>query len=228
MTLPRLYPPAVLELVDYADEAGPIAATVLGWVEHLQAGNNDPFGVFEHATSPNRRFSHLWFGKLGQVRQYQYLDRASWAQGGGNTGYLSCETEGLPGEALTEKQLDALARWHVWCKAPDLIASRPGDLGIGTHGMGGSAWGGHPDCPGTVRAGQRAEILRRAKLLRGGGTVPLTNDDADTLWERPYRYGAEKTTPLDMLREVFNVVHALQLEVTQLRALVAQKPPAGS
>jgi hypothetical protein len=40
--------------------------------------------------------------------------------------------------------------------------------GLITHGDGGNAWGGHPDCPGKVRKAQRPEILARARAVRDG------------------------------------------------------------
>jgi hypothetical protein len=39
--------------------------------------------------------------------------------------------------------------------------------------MGGTAWGGHPDCPGDPIKGQRQEILDKAHdLVQGGNSVP--------------------------------------------------------
>ena len=166
------YPHAVWEPVGYAPDAGPMAASS-GWILHVQAGRGDPGPYFGSLTSPNRKFSHLWVSMSGAVKQYGSLANASWAQGSGNRGWWSVETEGFPGEALTGAQLQALAQWHAWCGAPSLLASSPSGRGIGTHSMGGAAWGGH-ECPGTVRAGQRQEILRRAEILRGRPALTRT------------------------------------------------------
>lgn len=68
---------------------------------------------------------------------------------------------------MTDAQLTELAKWHVWCGARDEIANSPDGYGIGTHSMGGAAWGGHA-CPGPLRAAQRPEIIRRAIALRTG------------------------------------------------------------
>jgi len=160
------YPHATWEPVSYAPEAGPLAAPH-GWVLHIQDGRGDPGPYFRGLVKPNRKFSHLWFAYDGSVRQYGSLAGASGAQGDGDPEWWSVETEGLPGEPLTGAQLDALAQWHAWCGAASLLASSPSGRGIGTHAMGGGAWGGHPDCPTTARAGQRQEILRRAEILRG-------------------------------------------------------------
>lgn len=169
-----LYPAASYEPVDYASQASPLIDP-LGWVEHVVVGYGDPYWTFENAVSPNRRFSHLWVGRDGTVRQYQRLSEDSWAQGAGNgwtpgTGYWAVETEGYPTEPLTDAQIEALAQWHVWCGAADYVAATPGDRGIGTHQMGGAAWGGH-QCPGPIRAGQRSAIIARAQQIRGGDVV---------------------------------------------------------
>jgi hypothetical protein len=52
--------------------------------------------------------------------------------------------------------------------------------GYGTHVTGGAAWGGHT-CPGPgPRAGQRYEIISRAKALRAG-QAPWTSDGSLSL-----------------------------------------------
>lgn len=181
---PLLYPAATWEPVSYIGQASLMSAGSLGWVEHVVVGNGDVHDLFEHAPAGNRRFSHLWFGKNGAVKQYQDLQHDSWAQVAGNDSYWSCETEGFPTEPLTDQQLDALARWHVWSGTADAIATIPGQRGIGTHEMGGAAWGGHA-CPGPIRAGQRAEILRRAAALRQGGTVSSPADIAHAVAVQP-------------------------------------------
>jgi hypothetical protein len=163
MIFPARYPRALWRPVSYAGEAPPIT-DVHGWILHVVVGDGSPWEMFERARRPNRRFSHLWISKSGRVEQYAGLDRASWAQAGGNRTYLSVETEGMPAEPLTDRQLDALARWHRWSGTADRLALMPGQRGIGTHSMGGAPWGGHA-CPGPVRAAQRTEILRRARAL---------------------------------------------------------------
>jgi peptidoglycan hydrolase-like protein with peptidoglycan-binding domain len=158
--------------VSYIGEADPFGALPLGWVLHVVVGNGSPFNTFENAPKGKRKFSHLWVAKDGKVEQYQRLERASWAQAGGNPLYWSVETEGFPSEALTGQQLDVLAAWHVHSGGVDAVATSVGAHGIGTHQMGGVAWGNH-SCPGTTRAAQRGEILRRAQILRGTEPRPL-------------------------------------------------------
>jgi hypothetical protein len=172
MGITAFYPPAEKLIVpwNYQHERGVDRVPLFpskphSWVLHVAEGNNSLRWFGDLKT--NLRFSHLWFGKKGQVEQYGDLRRFSWAQRNGNGWGWSCETEGHDDESLTEAQLNALARWHVWCGARDKIASSPSGSGIGTHSMGGAAWGGHA-CPGPIRAAQRNEIIRRAIALRAG------------------------------------------------------------
>jgi hypothetical protein len=135
------------------------------WVLHV-AETDGPLRWFRDLKT-NLRFSHLWFGKDGEVEQYGDLRRISWAQVNGNKWGWSLETAGHADEPLTDAQLTELARWHVWCGAADRVTDYVTGHGIGTHSMGGAAWGGHA-CPGVIRAGQRQEIIRRAIALRAG------------------------------------------------------------
>lgn len=158
MTPAVIYPFAAVELIAYRFDAPLFTSAPIGWVLHVQAGNGDPEPYFAHLVEPYRAFSHLWFAKDGRVKQNQTFDRDSWAQEAGNGAYLSAETEGYPGEPLTRPQLVSLARFHRWSGLANRIASAPGQAGIGTHSMGGVAWG-HPQCPGVIRAAQRFQIL---------------------------------------------------------------------
>jgi hypothetical protein len=143
--------------------------------------------MFAGLPAGSRRFSHLWVGKDGRVEQYGDLRKISWAQADGNSQWWSVETAGFPGEPLTEAQLNALATWHRWCGAPDIVCNTVAGGGIGTHSMGGAAWGGH-ECPGKIRAGQRAEIIRLAKAGPGkvddvelGDPIKFSNGDLGTV-----------------------------------------------
>jgi len=169
------YPPATFEPISFSGDAGPIQAPVQGWVLHVQDGDGDPVNVFRSSVKPDRKFSHLWVSRLGLVTQYQDLDQECWAQGAGNAHWWGVETEGRPDEPLTDAQLDALAAFHVWCGAPDVLAETPDETGIGWHGMGGIPWG-HPECPGDIRRQQRYEIIRRAQILRGEDTMPTVEE----------------------------------------------------
>jgi hypothetical protein len=60
--------------------------------------------------------------------------------------------------------------WSAVC------ADRPGQLGFGWHGMGGSDWGGHTGCPGDPRKNRRQAILDMAVTPNsGGGAVEIVS-----------------------------------------------------
>ena len=225
--IPDLYPAATWEPVSYAGEASLMSHGSIGWVEHVVVGNGDPHGGFEHAPPGNRRFSHLWFAKDGRVRQYQDLRHDSWAQADGNDSYWSCETEGQPSEALTDAQLDALAAWHVWSGTDDAIATIPGQRGIGTHEMGGAAWGNHR-CPGQIRAAQRGDIIRRARIIRAGGDdmqlSELAGWDVSGLVGLPPKALNFQT----LIARVYTATVIHPIDPAVLAAAIAKSLPAGS
>lgn len=172
------FPSAVVKLVSYRGEAPLFSGRPLGWLMHVQAGNNSPFGWFSGLVKPDRAFCHLWIAKGGGCEQYQGADRQAWAAQGGNERYWQVEFEGYPSEALTAEQLATARRWHIWTGTANKLANAPGEAGIGRHSMGPGGWG-HPLCPGGLRAGQRSLILTpakpaaRSRILRL--TVPLMN-----------------------------------------------------
>lgn len=142
----------------------------LGWILHVTEGNGSPFNTFNRNIPGERKFSNLFVAKDGKIEQYAPLRFEPWAQVNGNPFYFAVETEGFADQALTYAQQDSLARIH-WAfvvllqdNRIDRIANSPGEYGIGTHSMGGAAWGGHA-CPGSLRASQRGEILERKRLL---------------------------------------------------------------
>ena len=138
--------------------------------------------------------SHFGTGRAGQL--YQWVDTAdrAWAQASGNTSWLSIEDEGRGGDALTEQQLDRVAEVFAWVvktypNVPLKVATGPDDRGLGYHAMGGKAWGGHYDCPGTKIVAQLDEIVKRAAAIVGkkptaGGGKPATGSGSKT----PARY----------------------------------------
>jgi hypothetical protein len=138
-----------------------------GWLVHVVCGNNNPKPYWETLKGKKRAFAHLCVSKTGKWWQYQDLHHWAWSCGAGNPDWWGVEVTGQPNEPMTEAQLTELAKWHVWSGARDEIADSPAEYGIGTHSMGGAAWGGH-ECPGPVRAAQRGEIIRRAIALRAG------------------------------------------------------------
>jgi hypothetical protein len=226
-TMRARYTPATLYLVPYLKERrkdGSLTVPVFSpqptrWVLHCQAGDG-PLRWFRDLKYPNRVNAHLWVSREGAIEQYVPLNRWSWAQGAGNGEWMSFESEGKPEDPLTDAQLTELAKWHVWCGAADTVTNSPSGQGIGTHSMGGAAWGGHA-CPGPIRAAQRKEIIRRAIALR-----KTTEDDmklSDQIVSRP----GDPTHPFNAATAVrgaylnplaiLNIVQVMKEELETLR-----------
>lgn len=146
--------------------SGPMSAHQ-GLVLHVQVGNGDCYGEFSNPA--NQASSTWWVAKDGTLVQYVDSDMAAWTEAAGNFTWDSVETEGVPGEALTNAQVLTLARLYVWGVQtygwPLKLAETPQDTGFGWHGMGGVAWGGHLGCPGDLRKAQRGGIIYLAALV---------------------------------------------------------------
>ena len=150
--------------ISYLDDVPQFSHMPLGWILHVQEGNGSPFDMFNQNIKGKRKFSTLWVGKTGRIEMYGSLYKIPWAQVAGNVDYWAVETEGFSTKNLTYPQIWSLARIHAalnLASTRDLnhIANQPGDIGIGTHSMGGNAWGGHA-CPGVFRASERGAILK--------------------------------------------------------------------
>lgn len=163
-------PFATIERGPYDDgsHGGPVTAHD-GVVEHVTTNWADPGPFF--ARPVNQASSHFWIRKDGELVQYLPLEVASWAQSAGNYSYVSVETDGTVDVALSDMQVAMFARLYKWVEGIEgfgfALAEAPGQKGLGWHGMGGAAWGGHTGCPGDLRKAQRPRILALAQ-----GTTP--------------------------------------------------------
>jgi hypothetical protein len=126
--------------------------------------------------SDSRVSSHFVTARDGRCAQMVDTANKSWCQVAGNSEWLSVENEGHSGDKLTEKQLDLVAKMfakgHVVYGYPLQVASGPNGYGLGSHRMGGDAWGGHYSCPGSPIIAQFPEIVNRAKKIVNGTYVP--------------------------------------------------------
>lgn len=149
----------------------------LGLILHVQAGNGELTGWFNN---PAAQASSCWQALKGNPNPIQFgnpdVDKF-WTQAAGNPDYGAVESEGYPNEPLDADQIEAIARIYAaghqnegW---PFQLAEKPGDQGLGWHGMGGAAWGGHVNCPGEIRKAQRTQILDRAKQIAGVAPAPV-------------------------------------------------------
>jgi len=140
-----------------------------GLIPHVQQGNGSLFAMFNNPSTEVS--SHLWLSKAGIWEQYVDLRVRAWAQAAGNPYWISVECEGLDTENYTPVQIQRLAELFAWgmqefgWKAQ--ITDSVDGYGLGTHRMGGTAWGGH-SCPGNLRADRRGDILASALAIVGG------------------------------------------------------------
>lgn len=138
-----------------------------GLILHVQEGEGS---LFERFSDPaTQSSSHFWVSQAGEIEQYVSVHDRAWTQRAGNVEWVSIETSGFAGQPLTPAQIDAVARVYAWGARehdwPLEVTDSPKGRGLGTHSMGGGAWGGHA-CPGTVRAGQREDVMSRVRESR--------------------------------------------------------------
>ncbi|MGW4810564.1 N-acetylmuramoyl-L-alanine amidase [Kitasatospora cineracea] len=173
-----------------------------GLVLHIQDGTED--GSEAWFKNPESQASaHFLNPKTGGLRQLVDTADRAWTQGAGNAYWISVENEGRGGDALTPSQIENCARLLAWIHrtygAPLQLTDDPNGAGLGWHGMGGAAWGGHYDCPGKAVLAQRGQILARAQQIINPTTpvqeddMPLTPADLDAVEARVW--GHTETNP---------------------------------
>ena len=149
------------------------SGAMMGLVMHTQVGNNP--GTVAWFNNPQAQASaHFCIAQDGSVVQMGPIGKGwvAWAQAGGNPAWYSAEfaDDGNPANPLTAAQVTAGAQLLECLSAfagfPLQVTDSTGVKGLGWHGMGGSAWGGHVDCPGDVRKAQRASIVALAQQVR--------------------------------------------------------------
>lgn len=146
---------------------------VYGVVIHIMDGSFD--GTKSWFNNPQAQASSN-FGTRRDGYAEQWVDSKdkAWAQMAGNENYLSIENEGVPPDALTDGQITRCAEILKWAHetygVPLQVINAPGERGLGWHGMGGAAWGGHYDCPGDPIKAQLNEIVSRAA---GAASTPV-------------------------------------------------------
>lgn len=166
------YPAATYRPV--GNTSGGMVQPTRGLIPHVQVGNGSLYGMFNNPST--QVSSHLWLSKGGAYEQYVPFDLRAWAQAAGNPYWISVECEGFDTEDYTPVQVQRLAELYAWGMAAfgwkAEITDSVNGYGLGTHRMGGAAWGGH-SCPGNIRANRRGDILAGALALgpNGGGDV---------------------------------------------------------
>jgi hypothetical protein len=113
--------------------------------------------------------AHFGNAKDGRLWQWVDTDDKAWAEVAGNPRWLSIENEGIAPTSLTPQQLENVAELLAWMHTtygvPLQVTDDPNGEGLGWHGMGGAAWGGHFGCPGEPIKAQRAAIVARAEQI---------------------------------------------------------------
>lgn len=135
-----------------------------GLVLHIAAGTYQGTIGWQH-NAISQVSSYFVNAKDGRLTQCVDLDDRAWTESAGNAEWIGIEHEGVAGDSLTPEQIANDARIYAF-----LVATWPGlkvqitddpinGQGLGWHGMGGNAWGGHPGCPGAPIVAQRPQII---------------------------------------------------------------------
>jgi hypothetical protein len=154
------------------------SGAMMGVVMHTMVGNA-PGAVSWFNNPASQASAHFCIAQDGAVTQMGPVGKGwiAWAEAAGNPEWYSIEhaDDGDPANPLTPAQITASAQLIECLSAfagfPLQISDSPSVKGYGWHGMGGEAWGGHPDCPGDVRRAQRPQIIALAMAIRSGGTA---------------------------------------------------------
>lgn len=156
---------------------------------HTEDGQVDVHGLVVHIMDGSEAGSEAWFNnpdaqasahflnpRSGGLKQLVDTKDRAWAEMAGNRHWLSVENEGMGGDSLTDSQIENVAQLFAWVSKtygiPVQRTDDPNGQGLGWHGMGGAAWGGHYDCPGEPVKAQFPQILARTEQILNGGSTP--------------------------------------------------------
>jgi hypothetical protein len=110
--------------------------------------------------------AHFGISQKGEIWQFIDTDNRSWAVDGSDNDshWLSVENIAMPGDALTDEQIDGVALILNWLHDNAGVPYDPADTrqskGLGYHSM--FHIGDHSSCPGPAVLAQRFKILRWA------------------------------------------------------------------
>lgn len=163
-----------------------------GLIFHTMVGNLP--GTIAVFNDPKYQASaFLGIDQAGLIHQFGPLlaNWMAWAQEAGNPDWYSCEMadDGNTENPYTQEQITAGAQVaEVLSRVanfPLQVTDSVDGYGLGTHVMGGSAWGGHT-CPGPgPRAGQRPAIIALAKQVRNPASpAPVRDVDGVVVFRR--------------------------------------------
>jgi hypothetical protein len=160
----RPYQGLVLHIEEGTEEG------TFGWFNLSKAKRQAQFDAAGLNLTAYASSAHFGNPKRGTLDQFIDTDDQAFAQGPGNDSWLSCENEGMLGDALTTNQIHTLARLMAYLAekedVPLSIANSPSESGLGYHSMS-TSWG-HPQCPGDAVIKQRPAVLAMAMAMLGG------------------------------------------------------------
>jgi N-acetylmuramoyl-L-alanine amidase-like protein len=145
------------------------------FVEHIAEGSYQ--GTIGWQQNPvSDVSSHFVIGlggfDTGEVAQMLDTDLAAWTQANGNPYCISAEFAGFSTGQYTPQQQEAASQLYAWLHIthglPLQLSNSPSEPGWGWHGMGGAAWGNHPDCPGPANVALRGPMLARTLQIVNG------------------------------------------------------------
>jgi hypothetical protein len=166
-------------LIDYnrpfpTDNGSWGSGDMMGVVLHTMVGNLP--GTVSWFNNPGSMASaHFGIAQSGEIFQFGPIGKGweSWHAAAANRAWYGIENADNqnPANVLTPQQLISnaqLCEFLSWFAGFPLTVSNSASVkGVGWHGMGGNAWGGHLDCPGTVRRMQIPDIIRLGQQIRG-------------------------------------------------------------
>jgi hypothetical protein len=155
-----LYHLATNKLIKHNFSKGKMSA-VKGLVVHV-AQSTTLGGVFSWFNNPKQKVknngvdvhisvsAHFGIDTDGTVWQFVDTDDMAFAQGPGNSSWISVENVGFSGNSLTEAQIASAGNLFFWINetysVPLSLANSSADSGLAYHSIDPS-WG-HPHCPG--------------------------------------------------------------------------------
>ena len=163
---------------------GPMpTSAVRGLISHTMEGNLPHTDeLFTPGPHGNGNSAHFGTAQDGTVIQWVPLGVMAEHAIAANPHWYAVENadDGNPNNPYTDAQLSRIAQILELTSRPEYgrftlqVTDSPDKEGLGMHNMGGAAWGGHscPDAtknPNHTRSRARAEIVRRAKIIRQHG-----------------------------------------------------------
>jgi hypothetical protein len=166
---------------------GPLPTpAVMGLISHTMVGNlPGTDNLFTPGPQGNGNSAHFGTAQDGTVIQWVPLGVVAFHAIDANDSFYAVENadNGDPNNPYTDAQLSRIAQILELTSRAKFgrftmqVTDSPNKEGLGTHAMGGAAFGGHscpdaPNGPNHTRSRARAEIVRRAKIIRQHGQYP--------------------------------------------------------